>query len=367
MTDVMLACGESSGDKLGGELAAELLSKQPSLRIAGVGMEMMRKPGVEIIASGDVLSVMGYVDVLPRLPSILSLRHTLLKEIRRRRPRLFIGIDAPDFNLRIAAEARAMGVKTVQYVSPSVWMWRRERIHKIARAVDAVWCLLPFEPSYYEAEKVAAVFVGHPLAKTQPPDKTLARAQLNLSTDEKIIALMPGSRLTELQRHLPLFAEITRRMSDIRFIAIAANATCRLSIQQALPNVQIFDGDAMNIIPAADAALIKCGTSALQCALAKTPMVIVYKISRLAAFIGARYPFLHPFFALPNILSGRFVAPELIQDEAQADEVAGCLRRTLEDEQHRAQQIAAYDQIRHQLTAASTTAADCALDMLCDN
>ena len=337
-----MAAGESSGDRLGGALAAELLRRRPELRIAGIGKDAMKNAGVEIFAPCGALSVMGYWDAAAGLPAILSLRRRLLAEIRRRRPRLFIGIDAPDFNLTVAPKARGWGVKTVQYTSPSVWMWRRGRIAKISRAVDEVWCLFPFEPEVYSGASVAARFVGHPAAEAVY-EKAAARRGLQIAAGEQLIALMPGSRDSELRMHLPLFAETVRllKKSGRRFAAVAVDERAAGKIRAALPGIEIHLGAAEEILAAADAALVKCGTSALQAALAQTPMAVVYKISPVARAAGAWRKFSLPFFSLPNILSGRFIVPEFLQAEARAPDIAKYMARILEDETARAAQISA--------------------------
>lgn len=369
MTDIVMASGEASGDRLGASLAAELRRLRPSVRIAGIGGDAMRRAGVEILADFAPLAVMGYWDAARRLPQILSLRRRLLSEVLlRRRPKLFVGIDAPDFNLGVATRARAAGIKTAQYVSPSVWMWRGDRIHKIARAADAVWCLFPFEPAYYKNANVRAIFVGHPDAEAAPPDKVSARRELQISDDEKVIALMPGSRASELRHHLPLFAETIRLLQkpQRRFIAVAADSVAAKKMRAALPQTEVRTGAAAEVLRAADAALIKSGTSTLQAALAHSPMVVAYKTSFPAYCAARTRRFYLPFFALPNILCGRFVAPEMLQREATPKMLARQMQRILEDESCRAAQISAWSEIREQLSAAggAKTAAKAALAML---
>ncbi|MGU9951537.1 MAG: lipid-A-disaccharide synthase [Gammaproteobacteria bacterium WSBS_2016_MAG_OTU1] len=359
MTDVILSAGEASGDALGAALATQLRRLIPNIKIAGIGADKMQQAGVELIASCAPLSVMGYWDVAVRLPSILALRRQLLAEIHRRRPTLFIGIDAPDFNLGVAAAARQSGIKTVQYVAPSIWMWREKRINKIRQAVDAVWCLLPFEPAIYKKLGVAAEFVGHPLASMPQETKTTARKQLNIADDCQLIALMPGSRATELNLHLPLFAETIKLLQAPRrkFIALAADDSSAKQIRDSLPFADVQIANSMQILAAADAGLIKSGTSALQAALTQTPMLIVYKMSAVAYMLGDLRDFYLPFFGLPNILSGRFVVPELLQEHARADNVAKQMEKILTDENKRNRQIAAMAKIRQSLSAVGDDAA----------
>lgn len=365
MTEVMLAAGEASGDRLGASLAHSLKSLLPDVHISGIGGARMRDAGMEIFASGDPLAVMGYWDAALRLPKILALRRRLIEEALRRRPRLFVGIDAPDFNLGVARRLRAAGIKTAQYVSPSVWMWRASRIEKIRRAADAVWCLFPFEPAAYDSSGVRAVFVGHPLARAAIPSKQEARSMLDIDQDAEAVALMPGSRAAELELHLPLFARTMARLAGGKrvFIAAAADVHAAAMMRERLPGAMVHEGDAMPVLAAADAALVKSGTSSLQAALAGTPHVIVYKMSAVAYHIGNLRAFRLPFYGLPNILRGRFVVPELMQNNANPDNAEACMLRALEDKAHRDSQISAFSGLRDML-ASGTDAAQAAAQMI---
>ena len=367
MTDIIMAAGEASGDFLGAALASELKRRQPALKIAGIGGAKMREVGVEMIADCAPLSIMGYWDAIVRLPTILSLREQLLREALRRRPRLFIGIDAPDFNLGVERRLRRAGIRTAHYVSPSIWMWRTNRISTISAAADSVWCLFPFEVACYQNSDVQAIFVGHPQARENPPDKAAARRALDIGADEQLVALMPGSRAAELRLHLPLFADILSRLQDShrRFIAIAPDDKTASLMRGALKTAMVHVGDAALVLDAADVALIKSGTSALQAAFSETPLVAVYKMSTTAYYFGIWRRFRLPFFTLPNILSGRFVAPELLQHDAQAAAVAKQVMRVLTVPQVRAAQIAAFADIRRQLAVGGAgQAAVAALEML---
>ncbi|MDM5148038.1 lipid-A-disaccharide synthase [Candidatus Persebacteraceae bacterium Df01] len=365
MTDIVMAAGEASGDWLAAQLANDLRRLRPDIHIAGVGGPLMRAAGVELLADCAPLSVMGYWDAIKRLPAILSVRRRLLAAIQNRRPALFIGIDAPDFNLGVSQRAHSWGIKTAQYVSPSVWMWRANRIQNIRLAVDSVLCLFPFELAYYEKSGVTAHFVGHPAAKTPVPDRARARAALSISDNERVIALMPGSRSTELRQHLPLFAETIRRLSEIsetarkngRLIALATDELSAKNIRIGLPSVEVRVGATQEILAAADVAMVKSGTSTLQAALLGVPMVIVYKLSTVAHAVGAWRQFRLPFFGLPNILCGRFVVPELLQNEFQPVTVATELKRLLEYEQYQTSQTAAFTDIRQRLANVEEMAA----------
>ncbi len=367
MTDIIMAAGEASGDRLGGALAAKLKSLEPSLSIAGVGGEKMKAAGVEVLFSHEPLSVMGYWDALTRLPSILSVRRQLIEEVLRLRPRLFIGIDAPDFNLGVEKELRRAGIKTAHYVSPSVWMWRKNRISNIAESADAMWCLFPFEPECYKNTSIDARFVGHPDAKAESPDKVEARKRFRARDDEELLALMPGSRAAELRIHLPLFAGIMRRIQtpQRRFIAVAATQSAAEQMKQTLPWIEVYEGNAADVLEAADGALVKSGTSSLQAAFAETPMVVVYKTSLAAHYAGVWRRFELPYFSLPNIMSGKFVVPELLQGEARAADIATQTVRILEDDNIRNSQIKAFKDIRRRLFCnGADTVASAAVEML---
>ena len=369
MTDIVLSAGEPSGDWLGGKLAESLLRLRPDLQIAGLGGNCMRQAGVEMLADCEPLAAMGYWDVAARLPSILRLRRLLLGEIHRRRPKLFVGIDAPDFNLGIAAAAKRAGIATAHYVAPSVWMWRGGRLKNIRRAADKVLCLFPFEPEAMMAGGIAAEFVGHPAAFESIPDKTEARRRLGLGENNPLIALMPGSRTAELNLHLPLFAEtmplLQKRHAEMEFIAAAADHKSAARMRESLPSAKVAVGDAMTALAAADAGLIKSGTSTLQAALAQTPLAVVYRMSSPAFLFARFHRFRLPFFSLPNILCGHFAAPELLQQEATPAMVQKQLSRLLEDTSARRRQLAALQTIRPRLSAPGQDApAKAALTLL---
>ena len=366
--DLIVAAGEASGDRLGARLVNDLRRWRPSLRVAGVGGANMWAAGVEKIADCQDLAVMGYWDVLGRLPAILRIRRRLLELLRTSRPPLFVGIDAPDFNLGVARRARQWGIGTVQYVSPSVWMWRQNRLAAISRAVDEVWCLFPFELASYAACDVVARFVGYPDACRPIFAKAAAQAHLGLSATRRTVALFPGSRAAELRLHLPLFAEVMAHLRDeeVDFIAAAVDDKAAQQMRAFLPGVRIWTGDkaAFDVLSAAEVALLKSGTSTLQAALADTPMVVVYRVSAVAYWLAARRAFRLPFFALPNILAGRFAVPEFIQQEAAAATVAAALRQLLHDGS-RQQQRRYFADIRQSLAAAGqTAAAEAAMMML---
>lgn len=362
---VFLLAGEVSGDKLGAMLAAELRRHCPSVRLQGVGGAAMAAAGVDVVADYRPLAVMGYWDALLSLPAIIRLRWRLLRRLRRCPPTLFIGIDAPDFNLSIAGWLRRRGVKTVQYVAPSVWMWRRRRLRRIARMVDAVWCLLPFEPAVYTCAGIPAVHVGHPAAGRRLPSRRDARRRLGCDDDAVVIALLPGSRKAELRRHLPLFAEVVERLrrANRHFVVAAADDAAAAAMHSALKDSGV--GTLDDVLAAADFAVAKSGTVTLEVALAGTAMVVVYQASLPARWAVRWRRFALPFFSLPNILTGRFVVPELLLAEATAGRIAQVSEDILADENRRRRQHDAFAEIEHGLVAKQSAAAAAAAMLQC--
>lgn len=365
---VFLSAGEESGDKLGAALAAELLRIRPDVQLFGVGGRRMAAAGVELLADCAPLSVMGYWDVVKSLPAILAVRRRLLAHIKKSPPALFVGIDAPDFNLPAARVARACGAKSVQYVAPSVWMWRRRRLRTIGRAVDGVWCLLPFEKKAY-AGHAPAIFVGHPAAQRQLPSRLTARQRLGVGEEEELIALLPGSRRAELARHLPLFAETverlrspSRRSPPRRFVLAAASAEAEGRMARALPGALVASFD--DALAAADVAIVKSGTATLEAAFAGLPMVVVYRLSTLAYWAARWRKFSLPYFALPNILCRRFVVPELLLDEATAARTAAETERLLACAARRENMRVVFAGLRGLFSAPEKTAADAAAALL---
>lgn len=354
---IALAAGEASGDKLGAELAAQLRARLPSATFYGIGGAQMEAAGVQIIAHYRPLAVMGYWDAIKGLPAILRLRRRFLRHARQRKPDIFIGIDAPDFNLRLARILRARGSKCVQYVAPSVWMWRRQRLEKIKAAVDAVLCLLPFEKPLFAAAGIAAHYVGHPAARQPLPARGEARQRLGLGGEETVIALFPGSRPRELAQYLPLQRQVIARLQGEgrRFASAATGAAAQAQMQRQLP--QVVCGALPDVLAASDIAIAKSGTIALETALAGVPMLVFYRVGFLAACFVAWRRFYLPFFSLPNILSGRFVAAELLQDEASAENIARESERLLRDGGRRQAQRRQFAAIRDTLAAADTSAA----------
>lgn len=326
---VALVAGEASGDLLGAGLIERLRQRFPDAEFAGIGGEAMRAAGLEAWYDASELAVMGLSEVLRHLPRLLRLRAGLRHRLLAWRPDVFIGIDAPDFNLGLERRLKQRGIRTVHYVSPSVWAWRESRAAKIGRSADRVLCLFPMEPAIYARHGVDARFVGHPLADAMPlnPDRRGARAGLGIDEDAPVLAVLPGSRLGEIERLGAIFLEaaarITGRLPALQVLVPAATPACRTAIERLLAEsrlsadrCRLLDGGAREAMVAADVVLLASGTATLEAMLAKRPMVVGYRIApstyRIVKALGLlkvdRY-------ALPNVLAGDTIAPELMQDD----------------------------------------------------
>ncbi len=329
----VLVAGEASGDQLGAGLITELRGLFPDARFAGIGGPRMRAAGMQVWHSAEELSVMGLVEVLAHLPRLLAVRRNVYKRVLQSRPAVFIGIDAPDFNLGLERRLKRAGIHTVHYVSPSVWAWREKRAAKLGRSADLVLCLFPMEPAIYARHGVNARFVGHPLADVfaLAPDQAGARRELGLPLDVPVLALLPGSRLGEIRRlaadFLAATALILQQLPQLHIVAPMANATCRAAFQRifddsalcpkpsALRFVHIIDGNAHQAMIAADAVLLASGTAALEAMLAKRPMVVAYRLAPLTYRIVSWLRLMRTnVYSLPNILAGHTVVSELMQD-----------------------------------------------------
>jgi lipid-A-disaccharide synthase len=339
---ICLVAGEASGDMLGAALMRSLSARWPDLDFFGIAGPKMIAEGARSLYPMEKLAVRGYVEVLRNLREILAIRRGLRRQLLENPPDLFIGIDAPDFNLGLETKLKAAGIPTVHYVSPSIWAWRPERIHAIGRAVDRMLVMFPFEQALYEEAGIPASYVGHPLADAMPlaPDRADARSQLRLAPNSVAVALMPGSRVDELERHADLFidtaAELSRARPGMRFfVPLATRETrdyfeSRLYAKQALElPIQILIGHAQLALHAAEAAIVASGTATLEAALARCPMVITYKLSPTTYRMVMRRALL-PYFGLPNILSREFVVPELLQDDATPANLAQALGNWLD-------------------------------------
>ena len=329
---IVLAAGETSGDNLGAQLIEALRERLPQARFAGIAGPRMIAAGCQPWERAESLAVMGLVEVLPHLPRLLRIRRELIARVLRERPAVYVGVDAKEFNLRVAARLKAQGVATVQYVSPQVWAWRQGRVRTIGRAVDLVLCLLPFEKRFYDEHSVQAEFVGHPLADRIPLrlDAAQAREALGLDLTGEYVALLPGSRQGEVARLAPDFAAtvawLLERRPDLRFVAALASEAAHRLFAAALERagvggrVALVDGASQQVMAASDAVLLASGTATLEAMLVKRPMVVAYRLSALTSFLLKRLKlFKAPFFAQPNLLAGRQVVPEYFNQQVRAD------------------------------------------------
>jgi lipid-A-disaccharide synthase len=339
----VLVAGESSGDLLGADLIARLRRRFPKSRFAGVGGPLMAAAGMDVWYRAEELSVMGLVEVLRHLPRLLGLRRDVYRRTLESKPAVFVGIDAPDFNLGLERKLKAAGVRTAHYVSPSIWAWREQRAAKIGRSADLVLCLFPMEPAIYARYGVDARFVGHPLAAMFPvtPDKAAARTELGLPPDAPVLAMLPGSRLGEIRRLAPDFlaaaGALLQQMPDLQIIAPMANTKCRDEFQACIDpafaqshslrqSLRIVDGNARCAMIAADAVLLASGTAALEAMLAKRPMVVAYRLAPWTYRIVRMFGLMRTeVYSLPNILAGKAIVPELMQDECTPDALARAL------------------------------------------
>ena len=323
---VALVAGEASGDLLAAQLLRGLQARWPGLQAVGIGGPQLEAAGFTAWWPSEKLAVRGYVEVLRHYREIVGIRRQLKQRLLAEKPRLFIGVDAPDFNLDLEGDLRAAGIRTVHFVAPAVWAWRPERVEKIRRCTDHVLCIFPFEPELFARHGINATYVGHPLAPLIPfePDRANARAGLGLVQDATVVALLPGSRKAEIEHLLPRFLQAARLMlrdqPGLRFVLPAVPALLGLisgivagaGLQDA---VQVMRGGSHQALAACDVTLIASGTATLEAALFKRPMVIAYHMNWLSWKLHQR-KMLQPWVGLPNILAGEFLVPELLQDAA---------------------------------------------------
>jgi lipid-A-disaccharide synthase len=352
---VGMVAGEASGDLLAGLLLDGLRERCTDMSAAGIGGPQMARRGFEAWWPHDKLSVHGYGwEVLRRYREIVGIREQLKTRLLQQRPDVFIGVDAPDFNLDLEAALKAQGIKTVHFVSPSVWAWRPERVEKIRRSVDHVLCIFPFEPALLAQHGIQATYVGHPLANVIPmvPDRAQARAKLGLEPEDLVVAILPGSRKSEI-RHLALrFFEAAVRVQisrpAVKFV-VPAIPSLKAEIEKAASasglskNFQIIEGQSHTVLAACDVTLIASGTATLEAALFKRPMVIAYRMGWLSWQIMRRKK-LQPWVGLPNILCRDFVVPELLQEAASAQALADAVLSWLDAKVTAPEKITALEQ-----------------------
>lgn len=358
---IALVAGEASGDQLGGGLVRELQRLRPDLECEGVAGRAMTRAGCSALADSESLAVMGLIEPLREIPRLLKLRRELIRRWTADPPRVFVGIDSPDFNLGLALALKRAGIRTVQYVSPSVWAWRQGRIAKIARAVDKVLCLLPFEKAFYDRHGVAADFVGHPLAdRLQPgPADAGLREALGLSSGS-VVAVLPGSRSSEVARLGPVFAETCRRLLDRRpdvgFVAPMATEALRDRFQGMLERAgvadrfRLLDGQAHDAMRAADVVLLASGTAALEAALLGRAIVAAYRLAPLTYALARSLRLVKVrHFTLPNLLTDAPMVPEFLQGGASPAALADSLHGLLQDPERRTDIEREFAKLRDQL------------------
>ncbi len=367
---IALVAGEASGDILGAGLMRAIKARHPDATFIGVGGLLMEAEGMASYFPMERLSVMGLVEVLGRLRELLGRRKDLIATLTAERPDVFIGIDAPDFTLNIELQLRRAGIKTVHYVSPSVWAWRQKRVLKIREGCDLMLTLLPFEARFYEEKGVPVRFVGHPLADTIAlhSDRAAARAELGLG-DGPLVALMPGSRGGEVGRLGALFFDAAQRLlaerPGLRFVLPCASPQRRLQIEQLLQGrdlpVTLLDGGSHLALAACNAVLIASGTATLEALLYKRPMVVAYRMAPLTFWILRRLV-KSPYVSLPNLLAGRALVPELLQDAATPESLAAETGPLIDNDQA---QTEGFDAIHRTLRRdASNQAADAVLALI---
>jgi len=370
-----IVAGEASGDILGAGLIAALEKRFPKLEVEGIAGPRMLALGAKSLFPMERLSVMGLVEPLKRLPELLKIRRTLRRHFIDNPPDLFVGIDSPDFNLTLEESLKAAGIPTVHYVSPSVWAWRRGRIRKITRAVDHMLTLLPFEAGFYREQNVPVTFVGHPLADEIPlhTDTAAARRELGFAREDRVIALLPGSRGGEVRLLGPLFLQTAswcqQHRPELKFVMPAANEQrlAELKTQlEAFPDlpVTLLEGNSHRALAAADNVLIASGTATLETMLLKKPMVVAYKMAKFSYAIFSRM--LHtPWVALPNLLAQRELVPEILQDDATPENLGAALLRYFDDPLLYDQLQREFDDLHQQLRCnASERAADAVCKLL---
>ena len=356
---VMITAGEASGDRLGAGLARALRERRADLELFGMGGEQMARDGVRLVQNAGAIAVNGIVEVLSRLPAIRRVMRELTLELGRERPDLLVPIDAPDFNLRLSRRAARYGVPVVYFVSPQVWAWRPGRVRTIRSLVRRMLVLFPFETEFYRRAEIPVSFVGHPLAQREPPSASRSEMldRLGLGQGRPIVALLPGSRRVELARMLPLMLEaavlLKRRRPDLQFLVPLAEGlpeqVARRQIEAAgVRDLVIHRGDFPWILSACDAGAVAAGTASLEAAVVGLPMVVVYRLNRLSYLIGRSLVRVDDV-ALPNLVAGRRVVPELIQAACTPQRIASELESYLDDPERAARVRAELMQLRERL------------------
>ena len=339
---IALVAGEASGDQLGAALIRAIRSSHPDTRFAGIGGPLMHAAGMECWWDTGELSVMGLVEVISHLPRLVKLRRQLVRRLVDLNPDVFVGIDAPDFNIGLEKKLRKRFIPVIQYVSPTVWAWRSGRVKTIAKSTDRVMCLFPFEPDYYQRQNVAADYTGHPMADEIPlrVEKEPARTALGIDAEGRYIALLPGSRMSEVEKlsapMLDAASILGERHPDIQFLmpaateAIASHFRSELSTRTSV-KCRVFSGRSKDVLAAADVVVCASGTATLEVMLVNRPMVVCYRLAGMTYKMATWFKLVKSrFFALPNILSNRAVVPELLQDDVTGQRIADEVDRWLD-------------------------------------
>lgn len=393
---IAIVVGEASGDMLGVSLMRAIRALHPNVEFEGIGGTLMCEEGFNSLYPMERLSVMGFIEPLKRLPELFRIKSGLVSHFSENRPDVFIGIDSPDFNLRVEKPLRDKGIACVHYVSPSVWAWRQGRIESIRKAVDMVLCLLPFEADFYRKKEVPVAFVGHPMADEIPlsesrdNNKDSFRAELGFSDidisdgdatgtienrqERKLVALLPGSRIGEIEKIAPTFIAVADQLLSEnlahRFLIPAASEKVAAKLTELIAgreHIELFHGQSRQILGASDCALVASGTATLEAMLMKCPMVVAYKVDRLTYAIGKRLVKV-PHISLANLIAGKALVTERIQDEATIETLCADTRPLLADTVERKIQLDAFYELHTGLRLdASRTAANAVLQLIKKN
>lgn len=374
---IALVAGETSGDILGAGLIRSLKKRHPNIRFVGIAGPLMQAEGCQAWYEMDELSVMGIVEVLGKLRRILAIRRDITKRLIELKPDIFIGIDAPDFNLSLEGKLKRAGIKTIHYVSPSVWAWKQKRVFKIKRNTNLILAFLPFEKAFYDKFNVPCRFIGHKMADDVPlaPDQVAMRQQLGISLSGRCLALLPGSRHAEVTLLSPPFLQAAQllcdRYPDLHIVVPLVNEKRRQEFEQIKTQiapelkVQLLDGHAREAMIASDAAILASGTVALECMLAKCPMVVGYKMKPFTFWLAKKLV-KTPYVSLPNILAGKEIVPELLQQDCTPENIANHIIPFLEGDNSELKKtfLSLHQQIR---CHADEQAAQAVLDVLEDS
>lgn len=357
---IALVAGETSGDILGAGLIRALKARHPDTRFVGVAGPLMQAEGCEAWYEMEELAVMGVVEVLGRLRRLLKIRRDLTRRFTELQPDVFVGIDAPDFNITLEGRLKQRGIRTIHYVSPSVWAWRQKRVFKIGRSTDLVLAFLPFEKAFYDRFNVPCRFIGHTMADAMPidPDKRAARLELGIAEGTPCLALLPGSRAAEVDMlsgdFLKTAALLRKKWPDLEIVVPLVNPRRREQFEKIKAEVapdlpmHLLDGKGRQAMVASDAALLASGTAALECMLAKCPMVVGYRMKPSTFWLAKRLV-KTDYVSLPNLLAGRELVKELLQDECQPERLAAALEPLLAEGETRDRLLATFAELHHQI------------------